>query len=210
MQLAKAKNAYNIFLYVDIKLDNVVIYLSQSENDNINKEFIDAIMPYNPRKPCPTHYETKEAWDTSNKFYHYSWGTEEPTTYFIGQMVYYSVLNQYIELRMRNTTQVSSHSVHSCKSGLTTHVTCGYVRAFNGIAIDNGLFKIDLIITDMHSYHGDSGDPVYFYSENLDSVSINGILFGGIQTTNSSNDITAILPLDIILSQVKIKPILSL
>ncbi|CAG8599237.1 813_t:CDS:1, partial [Gigaspora rosea] len=68
----------------------------------------------------------------------------------------------------------------------------------------------DLTIIDLYSADGDSGGPVYFYSENLNSVSLNGILIASIISTNYSNDITAILPLDIILSQVKIKPILSL
>ncbi|RIB28253.1 hypothetical protein C2G38_2158353 [Gigaspora rosea] len=53
----------------------------------------------------------------------------------------------------------------------------------------------------MYSAGGDSGGPVYFYSENLNSVSLNGILIASIISTNYSNDITAILPLDIILSQ---------
>ncbi|CAG8828211.1 35481_t:CDS:2, partial [Gigaspora margarita] len=46
IQLAKAKNAYGAFFYIDIRLNNVVIYLS-SENDNRKKEFIDATKPYN-------------------------------------------------------------------------------------------------------------------------------------------------------------------
>ncbi|KAF0553921.1 hypothetical protein F8M41_019764 [Gigaspora margarita] len=48
IQLAKAKNAYRVYLYVDIRLNNVVIYLSQNESDKRNKEFIDATKPYNP------------------------------------------------------------------------------------------------------------------------------------------------------------------
>ncbi|RIB06006.1 hypothetical protein C2G38_2218136 [Gigaspora rosea] len=139
--------------------------------------------------------------DTSNKFFHRPWGSR-PTTYFIGQMVYHSVQNydfgliefrgthtdpksmirnlyssRYRELRIHDTTQVSSHGVHLCKSGLTTHVTCGYVRAFDGIYIDKEGLLTDLIIIDMYYAGGDL------------------------------NEITAILPLDIILSQVKIKAI---
>ncbi|RIB24491.1 hypothetical protein C2G38_2241995 [Gigaspora rosea] len=258
IQLAKAKNADGIFIYVDIRLNNVVIYFPpQNVIDNRDKEFIDATMPYNPiifyeNLDTPIMKRQKRGLikrrvlcgevtaghcynrDTSNKYFHMPWGSE-PTTYFIGQMVYHSVLkydfgliefrgthtnprpmirnldsSRYRELHMRDTTQVSSHGVHLCKSGLITQVTCGYVRAFDGISISNGLFKTDLIITDMYSYRGDSGSPVYFYSENLDTVSLNGILYGGAQSINHSNDVTAILPLDIILSQVKIKPILSL
>ncbi|KAF0553922.1 S1 family peptidase [Gigaspora margarita] len=124
--------------------------------------------------------------DTGNNFYHYPWGSKY-TTYFIGQMVYHSVQkydfglieirgthtdpipmirnldsSRYRQLHIHDTTQVSSHGVHLCKSGLFTHVTCGYVRAFDGICIDRRGFMTDLIITDMHSYHGDSGGPVYF------------------------------------------------
>ncbi|CAG8825316.1 26770_t:CDS:2, partial [Gigaspora margarita] len=39
IQLAKAKNAEVIFLYIDLKLNNAVIYLTQSESNKRNKEW---------------------------------------------------------------------------------------------------------------------------------------------------------------------------
>ncbi|RIB24486.1 hypothetical protein C2G38_2168436 [Gigaspora rosea] len=224
IQLANLKMHIEFFIYVDIKLNNVVIYLLQSESDKRNKEFIDATKPYNPiifyeNTASPIMKRQKRdsiRRNTSNIFNHIPWGSR-PTPYFIGQMVYHSVQNydfgliefrgthidpmpmirnidssRYRLLHIHDTTQVSSHGVHLCKSGFTTQATCGYVRSFNGIYIDREAFVIDLIITDMHSFRGDSGGPVYFYSENLGSVSLTGILIAGSHSTNNSNDITAI------------------
>ncbi|KAF0484680.1 hypothetical protein F8M41_022938 [Gigaspora margarita] len=69
---------------------------------------------------------------------------------------------------------------HICKSDRTTYFSCGYVLGLNGRNYDNGIIK-DLIITDMPARSGDSGGTVLSFvsPQNLNSVVIQGIIFGG-------------------------------
>ncbi|KAF0525247.1 hypothetical protein F8M41_014684 [Gigaspora margarita] len=145
-------NTINFTEAVDIRLNNVVIYSEQSENNNTNKEIIDATKPYN-------------------------------------LIIIYENPVQPIMKQQKH----------------------GLIR--RRILYGEGLYRFEddfWCSTEMYSASGDSGGPVYFYSKNLNSVSLNGIVIACFITTNDSNDITAILLLDIILSQVKIIPILSL
>ncbi|KAF0430804.1 S1 family peptidase [Gigaspora margarita] len=87
---------------------------------------------------------------------------------------------QYKELIITNAAPVSSHNVHICKSGYTTHLTCGRVFGLNGIATgytekEDDLY--DLIITDFYSAKGDSGGPAFSFGspQNLYSVVLHGI-----------------------------------
>ncbi|KAF0514960.1 serine protease [Gigaspora margarita] len=164
----------------------------------------------------------------TNYFFYFPWGPNR-TTVLIGRMAKYSIKNYdyglvYFrgitpkpikaipivrntdsnickELIIHDTTQVSNHGVHLCKSGHESHATCGYVKGFNGIYINEVAFATDLIITDTPAEGGDSGGPAYFY-ENLCSVSLNGIITAG------TKGILTILPLEIILRDANIEPII--
>ncbi|CAG8792583.1 11092_t:CDS:2, partial [Gigaspora margarita] len=52
----------DVYLYVDISLNNIVIYLEQSQSDPKNSEFINAIDQYNPilKYPPPDQPTTKQ------------------------------------------------------------------------------------------------------------------------------------------------------
>ncbi|KAF0518650.1 serine protease [Gigaspora margarita] len=161
----------------------------------------------------------------TNYFFYFPWGPNRTTT-LIGRIAKYSIKNYdyglvYFrgitpkpikaipmvrntdsnickELFIHDTTQVSNHGVHLCKSGHESHATCGYVKGFNGIFKNEVAFATDLIITDTPAEVGDSGGPAYFY-ENLCSVSLNGIITAG------SKGILTILPLEIILRDANIE-----
>ncbi|RIB30969.1 hypothetical protein C2G38_2052141, partial [Gigaspora rosea] len=101
---------------------------------------------------------------------------------------------QFLELNIENAILVSSHGAHLCKSGYTTHVTCGIIRAFNAIyMVRSRVYFIDFILTNMISIRGDSGGTAFRYSD-LNSVILNGIIYGGL-----GNFATLISPLDKIL-----------
>ncbi|KAF0439670.1 hypothetical protein F8M41_004142 [Gigaspora margarita] len=91
---------------------------------------------------------------------------------------------------------MEKHSIENYDYGLINY------RAIDGIYINSVSFATELIITDMEAGVGDSGGPAYFYYENLYSVSLSGILTGG------NKGITTILPLQIILDETGIVPIL--
>ncbi|KAF0461393.1 hypothetical protein F8M41_000426 [Gigaspora margarita] len=84
---------------------------------------------------------------------------------------------QYPTLFINDGLRASSHGIHLCKSGHTTHFTCGYIKGFNGIFGDEEGFTRNLIITDMLAKEGDSGGSVISFNalNNLRSVSLAGI-----------------------------------
>ncbi|KAF0424499.1 hypothetical protein F8M41_006567 [Gigaspora margarita] len=86
--------------------------------------------------------------------------------------------DQYKELIIINSGLISSHYAHICKSGIITHLTCGYVLGFNGIfyGIEENERVVELIITDLYGLLGDAGGPVFSFdpSENLHSVDVHG------------------------------------
>ncbi|KAF0554311.1 S1 family peptidase [Gigaspora margarita] len=166
----------------------------------------------------------------SEYFYHLAWD-QQFATVFIGPMVKYSI-NPYDyglislrgtsrrqikarplvrntdsnickELPIHDTTQVSSHGAHLCKSGHQSHATCGYVKGFNGIFKNNMTLEPDLIITNTLSLAGDSGGTAYFY-EDLCSVSLSGII-----SAASDVGLLAITPLEIILREADIELIIN-
>ncbi|KAF0513448.1 hypothetical protein F8M41_017762 [Gigaspora margarita] len=138
--------------------------------------------------------------------YSYSpWGSNDSSGLLIGPMVFsvndlrgdfgiisleyenvvptFSIRNdddQYKELFITDGAPVSSHNVHICKSGYTTHLTCGHVLGLNGISAmgpEDDFILFDLIITDSNSYYGDSGGPAFSFAspQDLLSVVVNGI-----------------------------------
>ncbi|RIB22835.1 hypothetical protein C2G38_2033274 [Gigaspora rosea] len=287
VKLAKEKNAVDVYLYVDISLNNIVIYLEQNQSDSKNSEFINATDQYNPiliyQPPDPPNTKQQSAMklnndrrqvekdilcgegiyrkkgnvidylcsigflandankpDTtlavttghchtdrgSNIFYYFPWG-DRPEGTLLGLMVTHRVkdydyglielkrrgirplpmirntdANQYKQLQIRDTQTISNHGAHLCKSGHTTHATCGYIKAFDGIFIDSESFNNELIITDIEGDVGDSGGPAYYYYENLLTVNLSGIFTGG------NRGIGSVLPLQIILDETEIVPIL--
>ncbi|KAF0460284.1 S1 family peptidase [Gigaspora margarita] len=94
----------------------------------------------------------------SNLFYYYPWDGKPDGTW-IGIMEIHRVEDydySLIELRRG----VSKHGAHLCKSGLRTHATCGYIKAFDGIFIYSEGFDTELIITDTVADGGDSGGTI--------------------------------------------------
>ncbi|RIB22834.1 hypothetical protein C2G38_2033273 [Gigaspora rosea] len=288
IKLAKKYIAVDVYLYVDISLNNIVIYLEQSKSDPKNSEFINAtdqyypILIYQPPDPpttkqqstmklynndkrqidkvllcgegiyrgsrteidysCSIGFFAKLANNSdvtyavttghcytdrgSNIFYYFPWG-DRPDGTLLGVMDIHRVedydygliglkrrgirplpmirntdANEYKQLQIRDTKPVSNHGAHLCKSGHTTHATCEYIKAFDGIFIDSESFATELIINDMEGDIGDSGGAAYYYYENLYSVNLSGIHTGG------NKGIGSILPLQIILDETKIVPIL--
>ncbi|CAG8805110.1 8665_t:CDS:1, partial [Racocetra persica] len=49
LQLAKNTKAIDVYLYVNISMNNVVVYLEQIEHDPKNQEFINAIKKFEPK-----------------------------------------------------------------------------------------------------------------------------------------------------------------
>ncbi|KAF0540794.1 S1 family peptidase [Gigaspora margarita] len=109
---------------------------------------------------------------------------------------------QFPQLSLNDGTPVLSHGAHLCKSGYSTHVSCGFVKAFNVIYyVGDGGFESDLIMTSMDSHGGDSGGTAFAYS-NFNTVILNGILVSGIGNAN-----TLILPLSMIIEHSNVEPI---
>ncbi|CAG8735523.1 12584_t:CDS:1, partial [Ambispora leptoticha] len=80
------------------------------------------------------------------------------------------------ELIIYDDIAVSSHGAHICKSGHTTHVTCGYVIGFNGFFTNlKKELKSSITFSSAISGHGDSGGIVFSYKRDLKYVSLNGI-----------------------------------
>ncbi|KAF0557221.1 S1 family peptidase [Gigaspora margarita] len=89
--------------------------------------------------------------------------------------------DQYRELIIINDGLISSHYAHICKSGVITHLTCGYVLGFDGVFYgieENNNKVVELIITDLYGLSGDAGGSVFSFasSENLHSVGVHGIV----------------------------------
>lgn len=106
----------------------------------------------------------------------------------------------YNELWIIDDTPVSSHGAHICKSGFSTHVTCGYVLSFNGFFINEFSFGRELIIGTIESKSGDSGGTVFSYQD-LRSVSLIGI-------HSASGYVSVSVPLRTILDKFEIEPYL--
>ncbi|KAF0555235.1 hypothetical protein F8M41_017623 [Gigaspora margarita] len=85
------------------------------------------------------------------------------------------------ELTTYDVSVSSSYGTHLCKSGRTTHVTCGYVKGLNGFFTDNKKqFNGQLIFTNIFGGKGDSGGPGFSYKQDLRSVSLNSITVAGV------------------------------
>ncbi|CAG8757761.1 6548_t:CDS:1, partial [Cetraspora pellucida] len=111
----------------------------------------------------------------------------------------------YKELFICDDIAVSTHGAHLCKSGYGSHVTCGYIRAFNAFFLDDeDNFNPQLTITDMSTINRDSGGPIFYYKQNLRHVSLYGIhIVGGVKSTAMT------LPIKIILDEFKLDLLLK-
>ncbi|CAG8592609.1 8973_t:CDS:2 [Cetraspora pellucida] len=183
-----------------------------------NRDLIDYIVTAGH---CVMNSNTRK----SNDFYHYPWdAASNKTLNYIGESVFSNLepydfaliqvfgndsklsMNEvknidYIrfpQLFITKTLPVSSYGIHICKAGFTTHLTCGYVKGNNGIAILNGKILRTLIITDVRLEGGDSGGSAFSFAQDLRSVELLGIAIG------SSPLATAVLPVDIILRSLEI------
>ncbi|CAG8679657.1 14971_t:CDS:1 [Dentiscutata erythropus] len=95
---------------------------------------------------------------------------------------------------------VYSHGAHLCKSGYTTHVTCGYIRALDALYINpKRKIKSQMIITSMSSNRGDSGGTVFSYAPDLRHASLNGIHIAGAKV------LTIVLPIERIINSLNLE-----
>ncbi|RIA99927.1 hypothetical protein C2G38_2236524, partial [Gigaspora rosea] len=80
-------------------------------------------------------------------------------------------------LFIEDLIEVSSNGVHFCHSGINSHVECGYVEALNGFVAQGalGVLIADLLVYSVISFEGDSGGPAFFYKQDQNYVSLNGI-----------------------------------
>ncbi|RIB02163.1 hypothetical protein C2G38_2125847 [Gigaspora rosea] len=142
----------------------------------------------------------------SGEYSYYPWGSTNSSGLLIGPMIFdlndhydfgiislnyesvvptFSIRNtdadQYTELIITGGAPVSNHNVHICKSGYTTHLTCGRVYGLNGIALGNEseVMLYNLIITDFVSDYGDSGGSAFSFvsPQDLHSVVVNDKIF---------------------------------
>ncbi|RIB03805.1 hypothetical protein C2G38_2254784 [Gigaspora rosea] len=112
--------------------------------------------------------------------------------------------SEYAELNVEGGRIITSHGAHVCKSGLTTHVTCGYAVGLNAIVTYiNSKIVENLVLygkdNSIISKGGDSGGSVFSYLQTLSNVSLIGIHIG------RSIDLSTYLPLDLILSKGEIE-----
>ncbi|CAG8503461.1 10943_t:CDS:2 [Cetraspora pellucida] len=103
---------------------------------------------------------------------------------------------------------VSSYGAHICKSGYTTHVTCGFIKGFNGFFInERSQFNSQAIFSTAKVIKGDSGGTVFSYKQNLRHASLNGITnIGG---EDSNNYIHGYLPIKTISREFQVRPVLA-
>ncbi|KAF0395040.1 streptogrisin B [Gigaspora margarita] len=106
----------------------------------------------------------------SQKFFHLPWGSEDPGL-GLGSMESFEIIEEYdlglIDITDKNVGQsaiinnidsesfrelhiledstMSTHGAHICKSGMTTHFTCGFVRGLKSITTSNTDILEDLI-----------------------------------------------------------------
>ncbi|CAG8726123.1 43184_t:CDS:1, partial [Gigaspora margarita] len=89
---------------------------------------------------------------------------------------------EFPELQILTVTNPDTEGVVVCKSGFSTHVTCGKIAGIRDSISrqSDGLVLYDVVISDMECREGDSGGPVYQYLEELlPTVLLVGMVFGG-------------------------------
>ncbi|KAF0447707.1 hypothetical protein F8M41_002754 [Gigaspora margarita] len=80
--------------------------------------------------------------------------------------------SDYAELNVDGGKILTSHGAHACKSGLMTHVTCGYVKGINTISANevSGIYE-DKVYFGKDDYEigcaGDSGGTLFFLFTNF-------------------------------------------
>ncbi|KAF0536688.1 S1 family peptidase [Gigaspora margarita] len=157
---------------------------------------------------------------TNTEFYYAPWRYDLPSDLLIGRMVFHmtdpydfgiinhvnkdviptfsvrnDVTTKYRELTITDSAPVTSVGAHICRSGRTSYFSCGYVLGFNGRNYGYTIgIKKDLIITDMPAERGDSGGPILSFvsPQNLYSVVVHGIFFGGGRILNAAQSIDII------------------
>ncbi|CAG8770426.1 12579_t:CDS:2 [Gigaspora margarita] len=106
---------------------------------------------------------------------------------------------RFQELFIEDSASVISAGGSLCKSGYTTHVTCGEVTELNAAIVSEfgSEIKLELIVFDAVSYEGDSGGPVYSKALHLEPfVTAVGITVNA--ASSDDFDRTAALPLDVV------------
>ncbi|CAG8801986.1 21713_t:CDS:1, partial [Cetraspora pellucida] len=86
--------------------------------------------------------------------------------------------SQYAELFIKYYKPTLNYGVHICKSGYTTHITCGYARGLNGIYIQEKGVSKNVLFSDGITLGGDSGGAVFRYVS-LNVVSLIGVVSVG-------------------------------
>ncbi|CAG8452831.1 11232_t:CDS:2 [Cetraspora pellucida] len=98
----------------------------------------------------------------------------------------------------------TSYGVHVCKSGKTTHITCGYVKGLGAVTTNTfGVIRTDVILAGKDDYQtcitGDSGGSSFSYLQDLRNVVMVGI------TSSSFEDFNEYVPIDIILNKAELE-----
>ncbi|KAF0550427.1 hypothetical protein F8M41_024552 [Gigaspora margarita] len=109
---------------------------------------------------------------------------------------------EFPELQIMGVTDPDAEGTVTCKSGFTTHVTCGKIIGIRNTVtkffdINRGeIFEINNhVISDMHCDDGDSGAPVYQYLEEL----LPTVLLVGMQFFIAGDNFCLFQPLRVLL-----------
>ncbi|RIB20065.1 hypothetical protein C2G38_2081729 [Gigaspora rosea] len=106
---------------------------------------------------------------------------------------------EFPELHIMGVTDPDTEGTVVCKSGFTTHVTCGRITGIRNTVTElfdgHRIFEINShVITDMQCNDGDSGAPVYQYLEELlPTVLLVGMVFHAGHGSCSFQPLRAIL-----------------
>ncbi|KAF0486343.1 hypothetical protein F8M41_022658 [Gigaspora margarita] len=171
--LSRIKFAKNLYILTDMEYNNIVLYFFDSHDNNT--EFLNAVKPFNPI----IFYLNGE------DFTNYNNSKREIRKKLLGGDGLYNRASNYIcsagFWAMNRYEPEPLHGVHICKSGYTTHFTCGFVKGLNGIFIRKEYISTDLIVTDLYSEPGDSGGSVMSFvsPQDLNSMVLNGIHVAG-------------------------------
>ncbi|KAF0531904.1 serine protease [Gigaspora margarita] len=98
---------------------------------------------------------------------------------------------RYKQLLIEDDIAVTSNGVHLCRSGVITHVMCGYVKSLNGFTTNGIVYHENIFVVSAGSKGGDSGGPIFSFKQDLIHVSLNGILTSGLG--NFDDDINGII-----------------
>ncbi|KAF0500253.1 hypothetical protein F8M41_020311 [Gigaspora margarita] len=159
------------------------------------------------------------------KFDYFPWELQRPY-YFLGEMVEsdynistydFALINitgrdvgqttiirntdseKYKELIIEGSNIITSYGAHFCKSGLSSHVTCGYVKGLGAVTayLKEGEIRENLIYYGQDNFkiscEGDSGGSAFSYLRDLSIVGLNGIHTGAMEDFSESLPLIEIL-----------------